>query len=158
MDLWYRLNVFTISVPPLRERIEDIDLLVNYLVKQFARKLGRQIRSIPIDVISKLKRNSWPGNVRELENVIERAVIHSRGDTLELEDVLDAEQPDDASTLVPVIKSLEIVEREHILLALKKANWKIHGKDGAAALLDINPSTLRGRMRKHQIERPPYKT
>jgi len=71
---------------------------------------------------------------------------------------LDAERPDDASTPVPAINSLEVVEREHILLALKKTNWKIHGKDGAAALLDINPSTLRGRMRKHQIERPPYKT
>lgn len=158
MDLWYRLNVFAISVPPLRERIADIDLLVNYLVKQFARKLGKQIRSIPSDVISKLKSYYWPGNVRELENVIEGAVINTRGDTLELEDVLDAERPDGASTPVPVIKSLEVVEREHILLALKKTNWKIHGKDGAAALLDINPSTLRGRMRKHQIERPPYNT
>jgi len=158
MDLWYRLNVFAISIPPLRKRTEDIDLLVNFLVKKFTRKLGKQIRSISTDVISKLKSYSWPGNVRELENIIERAVIYTRGDTLQLEDVLDAKQPDDASTPAPVIKSLEVVQREHILMVLKKTNWKIHGKDGAAALLAINPSTLRGRMRKQAIQRPPYKT
>jgi len=90
--------------------------------------------------------------------VIERAVITTQGDTLQLEDALDANQPGDAESPALPGKSLEEIEREHILLALRKTNWKIHGKEGAAALLDINPSTLRGRMRKQKIFRPPYKT
>lgn len=158
MDLWYRLNVYTISIPPLRERSEDIGLLVNFMIKKFERKFGKQIKSIPSYMIAKLQRYTWPGNIRELENTIERAVINTQGDMLQLEDVLDDGRQDDASPSVFDIKSLEVVEREHILLALKETNWKIHGKDGAAALLEINPSTLRGRMRKLRIERPPYKT
>jgi transcriptional regulator with GAF, ATPase, and Fis domain len=158
MDLWYRLSVFTISVPPLRERSEDIVLLVNYLIKNFGKKLGKRITSVPTHIFTKLQNYSWLGNVRELENVIERAVINTQGDTLQLEDVLDAHRPEDAESPDLPIKSLEEIEREHILLALRKTNWKIHGEDGAAALLDINPSTLRGRMRKHGIHRPPYKT
>ncbi len=158
MDLWYRLSVFTISVPPLRERSEDIGLLVNYMIKNFEKKLGKRIRSVPTHILTKLQNYSWPGNVRELENVIERAVINTQGDTLQLEDVLNAHRPGDAESPDLPIKSLEEIEREHILLTLRKTNWKIHGKDGAAVLLDINPSTLRGRMRKHGIHRPPYKT
>lgn len=158
MDLWYRLSVFTISVPPLRERSEDIGLLVNYLIKNFEKKLGKRIKSVPTHFLTKLQNYSWPGNVRELENVIERAVINTQGDTLQLEDVLNANQTGDAESPDLPIKSLEEIEREHILLTLTKTNWKIHGKDGAAVLLDINPSTLRGRMRKHGIHRPPYKT
>jgi chemotaxis protein methyltransferase CheR len=157
MDLWYRLSVFTISVPPLRERSEDIGLLVNYLIKNFEKKLGKRIRSVPTHFLTKLQNYSWPGNVRELENVIERAVINTQGDTLQLEDSLDAHRPEDVETPDLPTKSLEEIEREHILLALRKTNWKIHGEDGAAVLLDINPSTLRGRMRKHGIHRPPYK-
>jgi len=158
MDLWYRLSVFTISIPPLRERSEDIELLVNYMIKYFERKLGKRIISVPTNVLTKFQNYSWPGNVRELENVIERAVINTQGDTLQLEDALDAHRPEDAESPDLPIKSLEALERKHILLALRKTNWKIHGKDGAAFLLDINPSTLRGRMRKHGIHRPPYKT
>ena len=158
MDLWYRLSVFTISVPPLRERSEDIGLLVNYMIKNFERKLGKRIRSVPTHFLTKLQNYSWPGNVRELENVIERAVINTQGDTLQLEDALDAHRPGGAESPDLPIKSLEEIEREHILLALWKTNWKIHGEDGTAALLDINPSTLRGRMRKQGIHRPPYKT
>ncbi len=90
--------------------------------------------------------------------MIERAVINTQGDTLQLEDVLNAHRPGDAESPDLPTKSLEEIEREHILLTLSKTNWKIHGKDGAAVLLDINPSTLRGRMRKHGIHRPPYKT
>ena len=157
MDLWYRLSVFTISVPPLRERSEDIGLLLNYMIKNFERKLGKRIRSIPTHVLPKLQNYFWPGNIRELENVIERAVINTQGDTLQLEDALDAHQPGDAESPDLPIKSLEEIEREHILLALRKTNWIIHGEDGAAVLLDINPSTLRGRMRKQRIRRPPYK-
>jgi len=158
MDLWYRLSVFPISVPPLRERSEDIGLLVNYMVKHFERKFGKRISSVHTSVFTKLQDYSWPGNVRELENVIERAVINTQGDTLQLEDSLDAHRPEDVESPNLPTKSLEEIEREHILLTLRKTNWKIHGKDGAAVLLDINPSTLRGRMRKHGIHRPPYKT
>ncbi|MCJ7775492.1 MAG: sigma 54-interacting transcriptional regulator [Desulfobulbaceae bacterium] len=158
IDLWYRLSVFTISVPPLRERSEDIGLLVNYLIKNFEKKLGKRIASVPTNVLTKLQNYSWPGNVRELENVIERAVINTQGDTLQLEDSLDAHRPEDVETPDLPTKSLEEIARKHILLTLRKTNWKIHGKDAAAVLLDINPSTLRGRMRKHGIHRPPYKT
>ncbi|MCP4629866.1 MAG: PAS domain S-box protein [bacterium] len=158
MDLWYRLSVFTISTPPLRERSEDIGLLVNHIIKNFERKHGKRIRSVPTNVFTKLQNYSWPGNVRELENVIERAVINTQGDTLQLEDSLDAQRPGDAEFPNLPIKSLAEIEREHMLLALRKTNWKIHGKDGAAVLLDINPSTFRGRMRKHGIQRPPYIT
>ena len=108
--------------------------------------------------MTKLQNYSWPGNVRELENVIERAVIKTQGDTLQLEDYfLDAHRSEDVESPDLPTKSLQEIEREHILLTLRKTNWKIHGKDGAAVLLDINPSTLRGRMRKHGIHRPPYK-
>jgi chemotaxis protein methyltransferase CheR len=158
MDLWYRLSVFTISIPPLRERSEDIALLVNYMIKIFERKLGKQIRSVPTHVFTKLQNYSWPGNVRELENMIERAVINTQGDTLHLEDSLDTHRSGDTAPSDFPAKSLAEIERKHILLALRKTNWKIHGKDGAAVLLDINSSTLRGRMRKHDIHRPPYKT
>ena len=157
MDLWYRLSVFTISVPPLRERSEDMGLLVNYMIKNFEKKLGKRIRSVPTHIFTKLQNYSWPGNVRELENVIERAVINTQGDKLQLEDSLDEHRPEDIESPDLPIQSLEEIEREHILLTLRKTNWKIHGKDGAAVLLDINPSTLRGRMRKHRIHRPPYK-
>jgi len=157
MDLWYRLSVFTISIPPLRERSEDIGLLVNFMIKNFEKKLGKRIRSVPTHIFTKLQHYLWPGNVRELENVIERAVINTQGDTLQLEDVLDAHRPGDAESPDLPVKSLAEIEREQILLALRKTNWKIHGEDGAAALLDINPSTLRGRMRKQRIGRPPYK-
>ena len=90
--------------------------------------------------------------------MIERAVINTQGDTLQLEDALDTHRTEDVESSDLPGKSLEEIEREHILLALRKTNWKIYGKEGAAVLLDINPSTLRGRMRKQKIHRPPYKT
>ena len=157
MDLWYRLSVFTISIPPLRERTEDIVLLVNHLVKQFERKHGKRIKSVATHVITKLRNYNWPGNVRELENVIERAVLNTQGDILQVEDALSAQQTKGVVPLDVPIKGLAEIEREHILRALKKTNWKINGVDGAATMLNINPNTLRGRMRKHEIERPPYK-
>jgi len=147
------LSVFTISVPPLRKRADDIDQLVNYMVNNFSKKLGKQIRSIPADLISKLQKYAWPGNVRELENVIERAVINTPGDLLQLEEPLVLQQSKEATVSDSPLKSLAEIEREHILLALQKTNWRIQGDDGAATLLDINPSTLRGRMRRHGISR-----
>lgn len=154
MDLWYRLNVFTISIPPLRERVDDIPLLVSYMIRQYERKFGKRIESVPSSVLTHLREYDWPGNVRELENVIERAVITSEGSTLKLEASLKnlpstVEAPADTG-----IKSLTEMERNHILTALRKTGWRIHGEAGAAAVLDINPSTLRGRMRKHGIKRP----
>ena len=127
------------------------------MIKNFEKKLGKRIRSVPTKVFAKLHNYAWPGNIRELENVIERAVINTPGDTLQLEDVLDADRSGEAVPPDLPVKSLAEIEREHILVALKKTNWQIHGEEGAAARLDINPSTLRGRMRKHGIHRPPYK-
>jgi PAS domain S-box-containing protein len=157
-DLWYRLNVFPLSAPPLRERSEDIPMLVNWLVKGFCRKLGKHITKISSDVTSKLQGYSWPGNIRELENVIERAVIGTQDERLQLVDSLDSHIIDDPKLANLPIKSLAEMEQEYIQLALKKTNWQIYGKEGAAELLDLNPSTLRGRMRKYGIQRPPYKT
>jgi PAS domain S-box-containing protein len=157
MDLLYRLSVYTITTPPLRDRVEDIGILVNFLVGKFDRKHGKRIRSIPTDTLAKLQNYSWPGNVRELENVIQRAVINTEGDKLQLEDDLQASRSGNAKSPDLPIKSLKEVEREHILAALRKTNWKIQGESGAAALLEINSSTLRGRMRKLGIHRPPYR-
>jgi PAS domain S-box-containing protein len=157
MDLLYRLNVFTISLPPLRERKEDIGPLVEHMIHKLSRKLAKRIQSIPSDALRQLREHPWPGNVRELENVIERAVIHTQGSRLQL-DIVEQKIPSDLQiSNSDSIVSLKEVERDHILKALWQTNWKLHGKDGAATLLDINPSTLRGRMRKHGIQRPPFK-
>ncbi|MGW8301757.1 MAG: sigma-54 interaction domain-containing protein [Desulfobacterales bacterium] len=154
-DLWYRLNVLPLSVPPLRERAEDIPLLVDWIVQRAQRRLGKRIEKIPHTVMERLLAYDWPGNVRELENVIERAMIFSQGGTLQLASPLI----NTASTLKPVssnapIRSLADIEKEHILRALSIAHWNISGKGGAAELLSLNASTLRGRMRKHGIRRP----
>jgi len=128
------------------------------MIRYFERKLGKRISSIHTSVFTKLQDYSWPGNVRELENVIERAIISTQGDALQLEDSLNVHRSEGAESSPDLpVKSLDEIEREHILLVLRKTNWKIHGENGAAALLDINPSTLRGRMRKQEIRRPPYK-
>jgi len=153
-DLWYRLNVFPISIPPLRERVEDIPLLVNWMIKRIQRRLGKNIKKVPGNIMDDLKTYPWPGNVRELENVIERAVILTPGSMLQLAAPLRSSastvdrQPDAA------IKNLAEIEKEHILNVLTKTHWKISGKGGAAELLGLNSSTLRGRMRKHGIRRP----
>jgi PAS domain S-box-containing protein len=158
MDLWYRLSVFTISMPPLRDRREDIEQLAYFMTGRFEKKLGKHISSIPANVMTHLQEYAWPGNVRELENVLERAVINTSGKNLQLEDTLTPGPSKQAPIEDHSLKSLSDMERNHILLALRKTNWQIHGNEGAAALLDMNPSTLRGRMRKHGIRRPPYKT
>jgi len=150
-DLFYRLNVFPITMPPLRMRRDDIPQLVRHFVDKYARKIGRTIRSVPKAVIKSLEEHAWPGNVRELEHVIERAVITSTGPVLQLADRLDAEAPE---TKEESIKNLAAMEREHILKVLRKTRWKINGEGGAAALLNIHPSTLRFRIKKLGIERP----
>jgi formate hydrogenlyase transcriptional activator len=150
-DLFYRLNVFPITMPPLRLRRDDIPELVRYFVDKCARKIGRPIKSIPKAVIKFLQEYSWPGNVRELEHVIERAVITSTGQELQLADRLECEAVH-AKEDPP--EELAAMEREHILRILQKTRWKINGPGGAAALLNIHPSTLRFRIKKLGIERP----
>lgn len=158
-DLWYRLNVFPLSIPPLRERDGDIPLLVEWMVQRFQRRHGKRIRSVPEPVMSALEAYSWPGNVRELRNVIERAVIVTTGDDLMLAAPLDAHNQDtgtSAGAIEAPIKTLSQVEKAHILRALEKTNWNVSGVGGAAEVLGINASTLRGRMRKHGIRRADY--
>ena len=149
-DLWYRLNVFPITVPPLRQRKEDIPLLVQSFVNRFSRKIGKEIIRIPQPVLETLQQYSWPGNIRELENVIERALIDSKGPILQLAEKITNPL---ASTPASPSKGLEALERAHILQVLQEVRWKIDGKDGAAAKLELNPSTLRSRMRKLAIVR-----
>jgi chemotaxis protein methyltransferase CheR len=151
-DLWYRLSVFPITIQPLRERAEDIPLLVEFLVQKFSRKLGKQVRKIPYKILENLQEYPWPGNVREMENVIERAIINTRGNTLHLADKLDASKAKEMAKDQWV--ELEQVEREYIYRVLEETRWKIEGRDGAARILDLNPSTLRGRIRKLGIKRP----
>ena len=155
-DLWYRLNVFPLSIPPLRDRADDIPLLVNWVIKKVQRRLGKHIKTVPNDVMNDLKAYPWPGNVRELENVIERAVIVTTGSMLQLAAPLKAPESDDSTPHNVPMKSLSEMEKEYIMQALRKTNWNISGKDGAAELLGLNSSTLRGRMRKYRIHRPSF--
>jgi PAS domain S-box-containing protein len=149
-DLWYRLHVFPITVPPLRRRQEDIPLLVKAFVQRFNRKIGKEVTRIPPQVMENLRQYPWPGNVRELENIIEGTVINTDGPVLQLAGEMNT--PLTAATASPS-ESLEAVERSHILQVLETVGWKIDGKQGAAARLKINPSTLRSRMRKLNIVR-----
>jgi len=154
-DLWYRLNVLPLSIPPLRNRVDDIPLLVNWIIEKTQRRFGKDIQMVPNEVMAQLMAYSWPGNVRELENVIERAIIFSQDGILRLvsslkEDTLAMDPP---PPNLPM-KSLTEMEKEYILRALNQSYWNISGKGGAADLLGVNSSTLRGRMRKHGIHRP----
>lgn len=150
-ELYYRLHVFLVSVPSLRKRIEDISLLVNYFVDKYSRKYGRYIEIIPKSVIKTLQEYHWPGNVRELEHVIEGAIIAGTGMTLSLIDPLERESAKDEQE--ESLKSLATIEQEYISRVLQKTGWKIDGKDGAAAILGLNPSTLRFRIKKLNIRR-----
>jgi chemotaxis protein methyltransferase CheR len=151
-DLWYRLNVFPITVPPLRDRTEDIPLLVGFFVQKFGKKLGKQIKTTPSSLMNTLQKYPWSGNVRELENVIERAVINTQGPELRLAENLATFQAEDPAESQKV--GLEEVERDYIVRILEERHWKIEGIDGAAKVLNLNPSTLRGRIRKFGIRRP----
>ncbi len=151
-DLFYRLNVFPVFVPPLRERQDDIPILVEYFLRRYCKKTGREIDVIPQKTMDTLQAYHWPGNVRELENIIERAVILSRGKRLELGDWFTAEQ--DPSANASDIATLEELERHHILQVLKLTRWRVSGPKGAAKILGINAQTLVSRMKKLGIERP----
>jgi formate hydrogenlyase transcriptional activator len=150
-DLYYRLNVFPVSLPPLRRRTEDIPQLVRHFVDRYARKLGRKYESVPKSTMKVLQEHSWPGNVRELEHVIERAVITSPGPVLRLADTLESVP---AGTGDGPLKSLAEMERDHIVNVLEKTGWKIEGERGAASVLGLHPSTLRFRIKKLDITRP----
>ena len=151
-DLYYRLNVFPITLPPLRQRKEDISLLVNHFLIKFNKKIGKQIDIITQDALNTLQQHQWPGNVRELESAIERAVILSEGKSLQILDRF--ESFDKLATIEePSMKALVELEYEHIVKVLQQTGWRIEGNKGAALILGLNPSTLRARMRKQGITR-----
>lgn len=150
-DLWYRLNVFPISVPPLRERKEDIPLLVEAFINKLSKEMNKTIKEITPATMRELQDYSWPGNVRELANVIERAMINTTDTTLRLADRLDRPA---AIELPPTRQTLEDMERQYILRILEETGWRIEGQQGAAKILGLNPSTLRTRMAKLRIQKP----
>ena len=141
-DLYYRLNVFPILVPPLRERAEDIALLVWTFLEEFCSRMGKKITQVPRRTMEALQRHAWPGNVRELRNVIEHAAIITTGDTLRVP-MLGESAPVTAPST-----TLADAEREHILRALERAGGRVKGPKGAAAELGLNPATLYSRMKK----------
>jgi len=164
-DLYYRLNVVPVWAPPLRERGVDVRLLTNFLLQRFAKKLGRPLKQVSEDTMQRLCTYPWPGNVRELQNVIERAVLLSPGDMLVLppdfgpaSGTPDVEQVRHATVQAAPRPAGETVltdfERRHIENVLARTNWKIEGEDGAAAALELKPSTLRSRIKKYDIKRP----
>ncbi|MEI9952350.1 MAG: sigma 54-interacting transcriptional regulator [Pseudomonadota bacterium] len=142
-DLFYRLNVFPIHVPPLRERAEDIPVLIHHFVRRFAERQGKQIDVVPDEVIATLKHHSWPGNVRELQNVIERAVVGTTGSTLRLPGPKRR-----IHSAAPSSRTLAQVEREHIMATLQATNGVLGGWDGAAARLGLSRTTLISRMQR----------
>ena len=148
-DLYYRLNVFPLSVPPLRERREDIAILVRHFVNEYARRMHRRIEIIPSQAIKALTNYSWPGNVRELQNFIERSVILSPGSVLRppLAELKEAAVQTPSSEL----STLEEVEREHVLQAIRASHWVLGGPNGAAARLGMKRTTLAYRIRKLNI-------
>ena len=157
-DLFYRLNAFPVTLPPLRQRREDIPLLVEFFAGRFSRGFGKHIEKIPTSTMKALEDYAWPGNVRELINVIERGVILAHGPTLRLAEHIGSLPTFDhrKQTLneAESRKGLADMEREHILRTLEEKGWKIEGPAGAAAGLQMNPSTLRARMKKLGIKRP----
>jgi len=149
-DLWYRLKIFPITIPPLRDRIDDIPLLVDYFVKFFSRKMGKQAAALKITKSSMqaLQSYSWPGNVRELKHLVESALITSEKNKLHLD------LPKTSGGATSKLKSFEEMEREYILNVLKAKDWKIEGKDSASAIMGLPPSTLRSRIKKLGLKRP----
>jgi len=150
-DLYYRLNIFPIVMPPLRVRKQDISILVNHFIQKYTRKTGKKIDSVAKSVMKKLETYAWPGNVRELENVIERAVIVNQGPRLYVGNWLPKAMTGAGKA---AFMTLEEKERSHIIEVLQSTGWKVSGEKGAAELLGINPNTLVSRMKKLGIQRP----
>jgi formate hydrogenlyase transcriptional activator len=149
-DLYYRLNVFPLALPALRERLEDIPRLAEHFVRHYAAKYGRAVTAIPQAVMERLARYDWPGNIRELEHLVERAVIMSPGPALVLDEPLHAARPG----LDTEATALGDVERRHILRVLEATRWRISGPDGAAERLGLKPTTLESRLKRLGISRP----
>jgi transcriptional regulator with GAF, ATPase, and Fis domain len=149
-DLYYRLNVFPIALPPLRERKEDIPLLVHYLVHKFATRIGKRIEGVTEQTMRRLIDYSWPGNVRELENVLERATILATSATLDI--VPDLPRSDEGPAVQHEL-TLQSVERDHIVAVLQQSDWVVDGPRGAARILGLHGNTLRNRMKKLGITR-----
>jgi formate hydrogenlyase transcriptional activator len=155
-DLFFRLNVYPITIPPLRQRKEDITLLVRHFTNKIGQKVGKRIKHISKADVKMLEDYSWPGNIRELENIIERAIINSSGEKLEIDksqlrssiNRRQFEQGHENTTY------LKVTEKNHIIEILQSCDWKINGKNGAAEKLGMPPSTLRSKMKKLNITRP----
>jgi transcriptional regulator with GAF, ATPase, and Fis domain len=163
-DLYYRLNVFPLTVPPLRDRGNDVALLASAFAQRFARKMGRTLEPLSEEYIRRLQACSWPGNVRELENVIQRAVITAQEGCLNLDRALprtgegvstqrSTTSPEESDQQIRTVQELQALERDNLIRALKTTGWKVSGKRGAAQLLGMNPSTLNSRMKALGIER-----
>lgn len=152
-DLFYRLNVFPVTLPPLRQRKKDLPLLIEHFVRTYAEKYGKRIETVPARAMTALQCHEWPGNVRELQHVIERALILTRGVELAFdEEFLASGLAGQGSP--PCIEKLEDAERAHILKALELVGWRVSGTGGAAERLGLKPSTLEFRMKKLGITRP----
>ena len=172
-DLYYRLNVFPIDLPPLRERPEDVEILANHFMQRMARKLGKPLRRIDADTLAKLRSHSWPGNIRDLQNTIERAAVLTPDDTLVIDWELGPRSRGNGHAAptasrateaqAPVLpapgaesQTLEAIERSHIISVLKRTHGVVEGPKGAARLLNLKPSTTRFRMKKLGITKPDY--
>jgi formate hydrogenlyase transcriptional activator len=151
-DLYYRLNVFPVVTPPLRDRKDDIPLLVTHFIRKYENKMGKKITSVAQDVMEALTAYNWPGNIRELENLIERALILTNGNMLEYGDWVPVEKAAANKKSSAAVK-LEDVEKDHIVSILKQVNWKVSGDSGAAKMLGLNATTLEARMKKLGIVR-----
>jgi transcriptional regulator with GAF, ATPase, and Fis domain len=149
-DLFYRLNVFPVTLPPLRERQDDIAPLARYFAIKYGKRLGKKIEQMPRKVLDALKAHPWPGNIRELENVIERAIITSQGPQLELGDALPQRS---VRSQGKELLTLEEMERNHITEVLKSTGWQVSGGGGAAELLGMKPTTLDSRIKKLGIKK-----
>ena len=149
-DLWYRLNVFSIKTPALKDRVEDIPYLVKWFVDKFSRRHGKSVLKVSQKTMTALRGYDWPGNIRELSNMIESAIITSHNGTLTIPDLPKS----GARQTAKAFTTMATMEKDYIIKALEQCQWRIEGTNGAAKVLDMNPGTLRGRMRKHGIQRP----
>jgi PAS domain S-box-containing protein len=153
-DLYFRLYVFPISIPPLRQRLEDIPFLVEFFVDKYSRKLGKKIEKIPKQALEALADYSWPGNIRELSNLIERAVMTTQGTTLQITESLHESTALTKCDTETERLSLEELERKYITEILQECNWRIEGEKGASKILQMHPNTLRNRIQKLGVQRP----
>ena len=153
-DLFYRLNVFPIRIPPLRERADDIPLLARHFVAQFGRKMAKPLKDVSTGSLERLQSYPWPGNVRELQNVIERACVLARSPLVEVGEIQSG-RPLVTGGGADGLITLEEMERRHIVRALEASQGRIEGVHGAATALGLHPNTLRSRMQKLRIERRP---